>query len=89
MKKVSNKMAKTNREYSKLRKTFPKKNPLCHAVIDNCGLTATEVHHMKGRGIYHLDVDTWLPVCRSCHTWIEMHPQDAKELGFSISRSHE
>tara|TARA_Y100000592_G_scaffold37730_1_gene59702 strand:+ start:1052 stop:1198 length:147 start_codon:yes stop_codon:yes gene_type:complete len=42
---------------------------------------------MRGRGIYHLDVDTWLPVCRNCHTWIENNPVDAKELGFSISRA--
>ncbi len=89
MKKASKKMAKLNREYSKLRKEFLENNPLCNAVIDNCGLTATDVHHMKGRGLYHLDIKTWLPVCRSCHMWIETHPEDAKELGFSISKSHD
>jgi predicted HNH restriction endonuclease len=47
---------------------------------------ATDVHHKKGRGKYHLDTSTWLPVCRNCHEWIETHPEDAKELGYSETR---
>jgi hypothetical protein len=50
-------------------------------------LHATDVHHKKGRGKYHLDVTTWLPVCRNCHAWIELNPIDAVELGFSDSRT--
>jgi hypothetical protein len=40
----------------------------------------------QAKGKYLLDVSTWLSVCRNCHNWIEVNPQDAKELGFSISR---
>ena len=58
MRKVSKKLAKQQREYSK-----------------------------KGRGKYLLDTSTWLSVCRNCHNWIETHPEDAKELGFSISKT--
>jgi hypothetical protein len=80
-------MAQKNREYSKLRRKFLTDNSICRAKISKCTVVATDVHHMRGRGIYHLDVDTWLPVCRNCHTWIENNPVDAKELGFSISRT--
>ena len=52
-------------------------------------LKATDVHHMKGRGKYHLDTTTWLAVCRNCHMWIEENTVDAIELGFSLPRTHE
>ncbi len=80
-------MAQTNREYSKLRKQFLSERSVCRAKIHNCSIQATDVHHMKGRGKYHLDTTTWLSVCRNCHTWIELNPEDAKDLGFSISRA--
>ena len=86
MRKVSKKLARQNNSYSKLRKEFFKDKILCEAVIHNCTLKATDVHHMKGRGKYHLDTSTWLAVCRRCHNWIEEHPADAKELGYSLKR---
>ena len=79
-------MSKINSEYSKLRKEFLQNHPMCHAKIYKCSLQATDVHHKKGRGTHHLDVSTWLPVCRSCHMWIEVHPLEASELGFSKSK---
>lgn len=33
-----------------------------------------------------LDKSKWLAVCRACHQWIETHPQEAVERGFSIKR---
>ena len=79
-------MVVINNQYSELRKEYLLKNHMCHACIDNCTSLATEVHHKRGRGIYHLDISTWLPVCRNCHSWIELNPIDAKELGFSQKR---
>ena len=87
MKKVSTKLAQEQREYSKLRKTWLAEHPMCQAKINRCTLRSTDVHHKKGRGKHLLDASTWLSVCRNCHNWIETHPEDAKELGFSISRS--
>ena len=53
-----------------------------------CTTHSTDVHHMKGRiGPLLTDTKFFLAVCRSCHTWIEEHPKEAKELGYSISRS--
>tara|TARA_R100000951_G_scaffold109330_4_gene106290 strand:+ start:1467 stop:1649 length:183 start_codon:yes stop_codon:yes gene_type:complete len=59
---------------------------MCQAKIHQCSLKSTDVHHMRGRGKYHLDTTTWLSVCRNCHNWIELNPVDAKELGFSNER---
>ena len=84
--KISKKMVKTNSEYSNLRKTHLEKFPMCQAKVYNCSLRSTDIHHMKGRGKYHLDTSTWLSVCRNCHDWIEKHPDEAKELGYSDTR---
>ena len=73
--------------YTMLRKNFLTKKPNCEAHLADCSLQSTDVHHKKGRGEYHLVVDTWLSVCRSCHTWIEEHPTEAIELNLSIKRN--
>ena len=86
MRKVSKKLEQQQKEYSKLRKTWLTNHPMCQAKIYNCTLKSTDVHHKKGRGKYLLDTNTWLSVCRSCHTWIELNPKDSKDLGFSISK---
>lgn len=86
MRKVSKKLAKEHWLYSKLRKKWLVDNQMCQAKIHKCSLKSTDVHHMKGRGKYLLNTDTWLSVCRSCHNWIETHPEEAKELGFSLSK---
>ena len=69
--------------YNKLRKTFLEKYPLCQASLHNCNLKSTDVHHKKGRGKYLNDPTTWLSVCRSCHNWIEEHPVEATEMGYT------
>ena len=86
MKNKSNNQARLEREYSKLRKEWLATRSVCQAKIYKCMLKSTDVHHKKGRGKYLLDTSTWLSVCRNCHMWIEEHPQDAKDLGFSISK---
>jgi hypothetical protein len=88
VKKISDKMLSKVSQYSKLRKAFLKQHPVCIArVIDDCTKLATDIHHSAGRnGDLFLDISTWKPVCRNCHTWIELHPDKAKELGLSLSR---
>ena len=80
-------MSRINAKYAKQRKEYLSNNPICHAKIYKCSLRATDIHHKNGRGVYHLDESIWLPVCRNCHMWIEEHPAEAYELGFSGSRS--
>jgi hypothetical protein len=76
-------------KYSKLREAFLFAKPQCEAYLVGCTRTSTEVHHKAGRvGENYLKIGTWLAVCRNCHQWIEEHPEEAKELGFSESRLH-
>lgn len=84
----SKKQSKLETGYRKLRELFFKdpKNHVCKARLYGCSYEATDVHHTRGRGIYMIDVSTWLPVCRSCHEFIELHPTLSKELGLSELR---
>ncbi len=82
----SSKRVKLDSEYSKLRMAFLYANPMCQAHLPNCGTQATDVHHSKGRGKYYLAINTWVALCRSCHSWLELHPTEAKALGFSYNR---
>jgi|TARA_B110000908_G_C10150040_1_gene400878 hypothetical protein len=72
--------------YTILRRKFMEKKPMCEASLPNCNKSSTDVHHMKGRGLHHLEVSTWLSVCRQCHAWIEENPKKAIELGYSQTR---
>ena len=84
----SPKRIKLDVQYSELRKKFLIDKSLCEAHIPGvCTQLSTDVHHKAGRsGDLYLDQTHWLSVCRSCHMWIESRPEDAKKLGFSITR---
>lgn len=85
--KVSDKRKELNKEYFKLVEQFKKDNPECKAKVNEyCTEQTDDPHHRKGRGKHLLSVETWLPVCRSCHDYIEAHPLEAKEKGWSESR---
>lgn len=90
IKKVSTKRGKQNSDYTKVRHDFLYQHEFCKARLPICTQWATEIHHMKGR-IEELITDTnfFLPVCRSCHNWIENHPEEAQVLGLSIFRTKE
>lgn len=76
-----------DKRYSKLRKAFLEEKPMCEAHLSGCAGASSQVHHKAGRvGHLYLDVTKWLAVCHSCHVWIENHPEEAKELGFSLNR---
>lgn len=84
----SPKRAKEETEYSKKRKKFLLEKPMCEAHLPGiCTQLSTDVHHKAGRlGRLLLEVKYWLSVCRSCHDWIELHPKEVREIGFSQSR---
>ena len=73
-------------EYTKKRTAFLAMHPLCQARLQSCTQTATDIHHKAGRGENHNVISSWLAVCRSCHNWIEHHPDEAKELRLSDYR---
>lgn len=86
IKKVSTRMQKLNAQYEKARVPYLKANPFCKAGMEGCQVLSSQVHHRRGRGEYYLRVDTWMPVCCNCHTWINEHNEAATEKGFCQSR---
>jgi hypothetical protein len=79
----SKKMQKNMVLYGKLRKQFLKDNPICPIT----GEKTTDVHHKKGRlGKLLLDTRFWLAVSRKGHKRIEVNPEWAKQMGYSLSR---
>jgi hypothetical protein len=73
--------------YTKQRLAFLALFVQCQAKLPACTGFSTDVHHKAGRvGDNYLKMSTWMAVCRSCHSYIETHPDEAKELGFSQSR---
>ena len=74
-------------KYSTLREAFLVAKPRCEAKLVGCTGVSTDVHHSKGRvGDNYLNIGTWKALCRSCHSYVETHPEEAKELGLSESR---
>jgi hypothetical protein len=73
-------------EYTKKRTAYLALHPNCQAKLVGCTGKATDVHHKKGRGENHNNMSSWIAVCRECHTYIELNPLNAKELGFSENR---
>lgn len=84
---VSKKRQVNMDEYSKKRIAFLALHNQCQAKLSNCTGTSTDVHHKNGRiGDNYLNISTWMALCRTCHSWIELNSEDAKTLGFSESR---
>jgi hypothetical protein len=83
IRKVSKKQSRLLHVYRQRRRKFLIANPVCAVT----GEPSTEIHHKAGRiGRLLLDESLWLAVSRRGHTWIEEHPKEARELGYSQSR---
>lgn len=80
IKPVSDRRRRESSIYSKIKLVWLPKNARCLA----CNLRKTDdVHHMRGRlRSLLIDLRFWLPVCRSCHDWIQANPRMARELGW-------
>ena len=88
IKPKSDKKSIQDQLYTVLRNKFfqDDNNKSCKARLEGCTLVASDVHHMKGRGEYQNDVSTWIALCRSCHNYVETHPEEAKKLNLSTNR---
>lgn len=86
MNKVSDKLAEELYLYGVMRLRFLDVFKKCQASLRYCQYHATQVHHKRGRGLYLLDLETWLAVCPSCHQRIELNPAWAKLIGLSLDR---
>lgn len=82
----SSKRSKEEAEYSRRRIAFLVRHPICQANLSGiCTRYATEVHHTyvgSNRSKYFLVVDSWMAICRCCHTWIHEHSKESRELGW-------
>jgi hypothetical protein len=74
--------------YSQKRKVYLSSNPMCKAHLPTiCTQTATDIHHMAGRiGELYLDETYWVALCRACHSYVEAHPKEARDMGLSVLR---
>lgn len=85
--RVSDKQIIINRLYGVLRGQFLINHKYCAAKLEGCSHIATTVHHPGGRiGEKMLDDSKFVALCGNCHSYLEIHPTEAKELGFSESR---
>lgn len=87
IKKMSDKRTVENETYLLLRKAFLLRHPDCIGKFVGCSGVANTVHHSRGRiGALLCDIRYFKGLCMSCHTYVETHPNEAKELGLSESR---
>ena len=78
MNRVSDKHRKELKEYYKIRYDYFMLNHFCEI----CGNAATDIHHKARRGKNLNNTETWMPVCRPCHTKIESNGNWARENGY-------
>lgn len=85
----STKKEKQDALYSIIRAAYLKAHPNCEAAIPGIcsGQPADQIHHKKGKvGDLYLDDKYFLATEFCCHRWIEDHPEEAIQLGFSEKR---
>lgn len=70
-------------EYGRLRIEYLAAHPVCE--MPGCSSRELEIHHKARRGEFLLRVDTWMAVCRECHTMIEESPAWATAQGFLLT----
>lgn len=72
--------------YLAIRELYLKAHPFCE--VTGPPHRATEIHHRKSRlGDLLFDVRYFLAVSREAHQYIETHPQEAYEKGWSLLRN--
>jgi hypothetical protein len=52
----------------------------------NCTGMADGVHHKRGRGIWLMEVETWMAACNACNLYVEDNHAWAVDNGFKESR---
>lgn len=80
LRRVSKKREKENRIYRTLRKQYLSEHPECE--MPECRRAATDIHHKNKRGKNLNKVDTWMALCRPCHTLIENNKSWARENNY-------
>lgn len=84
IKQRSTKKVIQDSEYSLLRMKYLVKHSKCEAKLSVCTRHATDIHHKAGRGINTNNVDTFMAICRACHSYLHLNVQFAREKGWLI-----
>lgn len=86
IKKVSDKMKPELALYAKLSRKYKQENPHCMAKLECCTGQTSDVHHKAKRGKNLNNVETWMAVCRPCHSAIHnsMSSQEARDKGLIL-----
>lgn len=83
--KISKKESARLRKYSVVRKEYLAEHPFCE--VKGCRERATENHHKRGKiGSLLCDKRYFFATCSDHHRFIEVHPEWAKENGYSENR---
>lgn len=83
VKKVSESKAAELKEYAILKKQFLETKMACEIRLPGCFMNSFEVHHCSISESNFLNTNTWLAVCRNCHSKIEteMSAESRREQG--------
>lgn len=85
--KKSEKQKKIDVQYAKQRGPFLEKNKYCQMRFEGCTYYATQVQHLRGRGIkFMLNEEEWMACCDNCHKHEVSHTNEAKAAGVIRSR---
>jgi len=85
IKSVSDKRLVELAEYRVVRDLYLKEHPICE--FYTCDCREVELHHGKGKiGKLLTNPKYFKALCREHHSWTELNPIEAKELGLSINR---
>lgn len=86
IRKVSVRKAKELDEYAVLKKQFLETKGACEIRLPECFLSSYEVHHCSMSDKDFLNTETWLAVCRRCHSRLEteMSAEERQEKGYLI-----
>jgi len=86
IRKVSVRKAKELDEYAILKKEFLETKNACEIRLPGCFLSSYEVHHCSMSDKDFLNTETWLAVCRRCHSRLEteMSAEERREKGYLI-----
>lgn len=85
--KQSDKRKVDQKAYRKIVKEMLAENPNCEIKEEGCEKVATGLHHQKKRTpATFLDKRYLIRSCNNCNLWVELHPLEAIEKGYSLSK---
>lgn len=85
IKPISDKQSSRLKAYRIARDAYMNVYTTCE--FPECNNKSTDLHHGSGRvGDLLTNTKYFVALCRLHHDWVELHPNEAKELGLSFNR---